>query len=148
MIRKLDLDAYDASQSVTITLPFSMPYGTDSPEFERVDGVIEYQGEFYRMVKQRYARDTVYIVCVRDHQKKRIRQAMSQYVKALAGSDQSADQSQTAKLASAIIKNYLSVPFAVPDVPWELQMDKKGPSAGPHYTSSYYPSLLHPPELS
>lgn len=80
-IEKLDANHYDVSQSVMIKLPISVPYMSDSEDFERVDGIIEHQGEHYRLVKQRYAKDTLTIVCIRDTERKKINDDISDYVK-------------------------------------------------------------------
>jgi hypothetical protein len=61
-------------EEITIKVPITIPYATDSREFSRVDGEFEHDGEVYRMVKQRYIGDTLYMVCVKDNNSKEIKQ--------------------------------------------------------------------------
>lgn len=110
LILRLDADDYKSSQTVTIKIPFTVPYATDSREFERIDGEFEHNGEFYRLVKQRLYRDTLSIVCVKDHESKRIMQALSSYVKTFTDKPVDTNQS-TAKIISRFSKDYISTSF-------------------------------------
>ena len=68
MLEKLDLEDYNEAEMITVKIPISVPYASDSEEFERVDGLFEHKGEFYRLVKQRLFLDTLYVVCVKDQE--------------------------------------------------------------------------------
>ena len=78
---RLDSDNYKAADAVTLRIPIAIPYAPDSRDFERVDGEFEYNGEIYRLVKQRLYQDTLFVVCVRDHESKRIMQALTDHVR-------------------------------------------------------------------
>src|SRR5687767_15064229 len=78
--QKLDDLQYNESHTVTLKVPLTIPYYGDT-EYQRVSGEIEHGGEVYRLVKQKYEKDTLYIVCIRDVQGKRIKQALADYVK-------------------------------------------------------------------
>jgi hypothetical protein len=41
-------------------------------DYKRVDGEFEYQGEYYSLVKQRLENDTLFMVCIKDHKKKKL----------------------------------------------------------------------------
>lgn len=105
--RKLDNSDYNESQTVTIKVPLTIPYYGDT-EYQRVSGEIEHGGEIYRLVKQKYEKDTLYIVCIKDVQGKRIKQALADYVKNF--SDHSNEQS--VKTVPSFIKDYLTTDFS------------------------------------
>jgi hypothetical protein len=104
LAQRLDAGFYHDNETVTLKIPLSIPYYPDT-DFERVDGEIEHNGDFYRLVKQKLHQDTLHIVCIRDEQRSVVKQALADYVKTFA--DQSADRSQHSKIPP-FIKDYLS----------------------------------------
>ncbi len=105
LTQRLDNDDYSDEETVTIKVPMALPYHIDSETYERVDGEIEHDKEFYRLVKQKLEKDTLYIVCIKDHDSKRIKQALSDYVKTFT--DKPADSKQTTKSFAGFIKDFL-----------------------------------------
>jgi hypothetical protein len=144
MLEKFDSENYDDSQLVTIKLPIAVPYAVDSRGFERVDGKFEHNGEFYRMVKQKVSADTIYLVCIKDHQGKRINQVLTSYVKTFA--DNPADSQSHSKLTYNFIKDYLKNSFAIVPLSngWECDVVKE--TSPTFLTSDFFPSIVHPPE--
>jgi hypothetical protein len=107
LVQRLDDEDYSDSETITLKMPLTVPYYSDT-EFERVNGEIEYQGEFYRLVKQKFEKDTLHIVCIRDHKSKEIKLALHDYVKTFT--DQPGSTSHF-KVFSGFIKDYLSEEF-------------------------------------
>lgn len=99
------LDGYEAHQfeSVTLKVPLTIPYYGDT-QYERVSGEVEYEGEFYRLVKQKFEKDTLYIVCIKDAESKRIKQALADYVKNF--SEHTSDS--PSKTVPSFIKEYIN----------------------------------------
>ncbi len=93
-------------EEITIKVPITIPYATDSREFARVDGEFEHEGEVYRMVKQRYISDTLHIICVKDNTSKEIKQALTDYVKTFT--DKPSSEKGSAKTLQNFIKDYIS----------------------------------------
>lgn len=104
LAEKLDGDHYAGSQAILIKLPLADAV-SDKENYERVDGEFEYNGTMYRMVKQKFYRDTVYIVCYKHDQSIAIKDALKDYVSSF--SDTSADKKPEGKFASLFIKDYL-----------------------------------------
>jgi hypothetical protein len=75
LMQTLDNNDEKLPGTTTIRIPITIPYSTDSRGYERVDGIFEHHGEFFRLVKQRLYRDTLEIICIRDAQHKKINQA-------------------------------------------------------------------------
>lgn len=110
LAQRLDNHQYSDDETITLKVPMALPYRPDS-EYERVDGEIEHQGEFYRLVKQKLEKDTLFIVCIKDHNSKRIKQALADYVKTFT--DKGADSKQSAKFLSGFIKDFLPSSIAI-----------------------------------
>lgn len=94
---------YDASQTVTIKIPLTLPYPVQNG-FERVSGDFEYQGEFFKLVEQKYENDTVYVVCLRNEDHKKAVEVLSDLVK--QSTDQSPSSNQNTKTLNGILKDY------------------------------------------
>jgi hypothetical protein len=103
---QFDSDVYERQHEVTIKVPLTVPYATDSKEYTRVDGEFEHKGEVYRMVKQKLQSDTLYIVCVKDETSKDIRQALAEYVKSFT--DKPASEKSQSKTLQNLIKDYIA----------------------------------------
>lgn len=105
LISRLDAHDYSADQTMTLKIPFTLPYWMDAEQFERVDGDFEYQGQFYKLVKQKLSKDTLYVVCIKNQDKKQLFDALSEYIK--FSSDLPTTSKQALKLWGSIVKDYL-----------------------------------------
>lgn len=101
-----DDDNFLPEEEITIKVPITIPYATDSRGFTRVDGEFEHEGEVYRMVKQRYLNDALYIVCVKDTKSKEIKQALNDYLKSFT--DKPSSEKGGTKTIQNFIKDYIS----------------------------------------
>lgn len=146
MTKTLDADQYDESNTISFEIPLSLPYMADQPDFERVDGLFEHKGEFFRMVKQRYAKDTLTIICIRDTHNQKIEQALSDYVKTFA--DNPVDQDAPSKLSVSFIKEYISGTFAIGNICTGWETDLLEASCNDTLIASFVASINHPPEHS
>lgn len=105
LVHRLDDHQYSAEETITLTVPIAIPYQLDREEFERVDGEIEYNGEFYRLVKQKFKTDTLYIVCIKDQAGKNFNQALADYVKTFR--DDPMHGKNSSKSLPTFIKDFL-----------------------------------------
>ena len=106
MTGDLDEDVYDESEAVVIRIPMALPYQYDNPNFVRVEGKFVHKGESYRLIKQKYERDTLTVVCIKDAHDKSIQHALSKVVNTYT--DSPADtEGPSGKGASLFIKEYL-----------------------------------------
>ena len=111
MSRILDAGRYNDSEKIVLKLPVSLAYMPDQPSFQRVEGKFEHRGEFYRLVKQKYAKDTLTVICVRDHENERISKALSSYVKTFI--DSGSDSDESLKITVSFIKDFLVHKFSI-----------------------------------
>lgn len=142
--KKLDVGSYDASEEVTLKLPMSVPYMQDNDDFVRVDGVIEHQGDHYRLVKQKYANDTLTVICIRDAARKKMTEDIANYVNSFA--DNAPNHSSHAKQTITFIKDFLPQYTVVTSLTlgWEINIQHQGILT--NMIASFEPSVIHPPE--
>jgi hypothetical protein len=107
LIERLDADDYDTSETITFAVPLSMPYGVDYNEYERVNGEFEHNGNFYKLVKQKFQNDTLFVVCVNDKKEKKLVSDLSDYVK-LTNDLPSSSQPTSKLLLNSFTKDYVS----------------------------------------
>ncbi|MEJ1240051.1 hypothetical protein WBG78_18065 [Chryseolinea sp. T2] len=105
LISRIDAHDYSVDQTLTLKIPFTLPYWTDKEQFERVDGDFEYQGQFYKLVKQKLENDTLYVVCIKNQDKKQLFDSLTEYIK--FSSDQPATSKQALKIWGSIVKDYI-----------------------------------------
>jgi hypothetical protein len=110
LISRLDAHDYTADETITLKIPFTLPYWMDAEQFERIDGDFEYQGQFYKLVKQRLSKDTLHVVCIRNTGQQRLFDALTEYIK--FSNDLPASSKQALKLWGSIVKDYISVASA------------------------------------
>lgn len=144
MTRKLDAGTYEQSQLITIKLPLAVPYLADSKGFERVDGKFRHNGQVYRLVKQRYAQDTLTIVCTKDRESARIQDALSDFVKTFT--DTPIQNQANAKLILSISKDYLQEVFSLKTLAsgWQTEIIVGGECL--QLIPTFVPTIIHPPE--
>lgn len=77
----IDAEKYHPGDLIELKIPVSLPYPIYQTGYERVEGIIEHNGEFFRLVKQKYESDTVYVLCVRDVHTEHLVNVMNDYLK-------------------------------------------------------------------
>lgn len=107
LIERLDADDYDTSETITFAVPLSMPYGVDYNDYERVNGEFVYNGNFYKLVKQKFQHDTLFVVCVNDKKEKKLVSDLNDYVK-LTNDLPSSSQPTSKLLLNSFTKDYVS----------------------------------------
>ena len=105
LLTRLDAKDYSSEETITLKIPFTLPYWMDSREYERVNGEFQYQGEFYHLVEQKLEKDTLYVVCIKDASETRLHEAMTDYVKLT--NDIPASSQKNVKLFGSLMKDYV-----------------------------------------
>ena len=105
LMTRLDTKDYSSEETITLKIPFTLPYWMDSREYERVNGEFQYQGEFYHLVEQKLEKDTLYVVCIKDASETRLHEAMTDYVKLT--NDIPASSQKSVKLFGSLMKDYV-----------------------------------------
>ena len=101
---KIDQGTYSPEQLIEIKIPLSMPYYSDK-DYEAVYGETEWNGEHYRYVKRKVSGNTLYLLCLPNHEKNNIIDAKNNFAKAVTDTEQN---SIPGKQPSTILKLVLS----------------------------------------
>lgn len=104
MTARLDNENYSADETITIKIPFNLPYQEDQSTYKRVEGDFQHNGEFYKKVKQKIENGTLYLVCIKNRQEKNAFAFMTDMVKASTDTQ----GSPATKLLNSLIKDYVS----------------------------------------
>lgn len=144
MRQQFDAENYN-QQEVTIKVPLSIPYASDSRDFERVDGEFEHEGQVYRLVKQKLQSDTLYIVCVKDQQTQTINQALADYVKTYT--DKPINAKQGTKTIAQFTKDFISCTTSVESLTngWNFST-RQIISSSELYSFQFNQHIVQPPE--
>jgi hypothetical protein len=141
---RLNSDMYDLGATVTFKVPLAVPYGTDSRNYERVDGEFKKDGEIYRLVKQRFYQDTLYIVCIKDEKTSRINTALENFVQSFAGQED--DGQQKSSTPQGMIKDYVDTVITLSPLVNGWEEDVVKVPAMHIFFDSYSVSIIHPPD--
>jgi len=122
LVTRLDNHRYSEDETILLKIPVAVPYQIDSEGYERVDGEFEHQGEFYRLVKQKYQNDTLFMVCIKDQASKRIEQAVTDHVKTFA--DKPIDAKHSGKVNTNFIKDFLPSRISINEIStgWDSEL--------------------------
>ncbi|WP_339792481.1 MAG: hypothetical protein ACMVP2_27425 [Imperialibacter sp.] len=105
VVSDLDSDNFNEEELVEFKVAVSLAYMPDQANYERVDGLIEVEGKFYRLVKQKYAADTLYIVCLPDHNQQKLHEAIEDYVSTFTAPD--ASTAKQVDFSKSLSKDYM-----------------------------------------
>jgi hypothetical protein len=143
--KNLDQEKYAGEEEMLFKVPITVPYNLDHQDFQRVTGEFEHHGEVYRLVKRKFANDTLYVVCVKDHAIKKINTALADCIKAFTDKPLSTKNS---KPVPSFSKDYL-VGLTGMDhqsTGWTKDVTY-GEEPGEHF-SVYLPSIKYPPKFN
>ena len=101
---RLDDNEFSGSGSITLRIPFSLPYWAYNQNYERVSGSIEFEGHFYQLVKQKLFNDTLFIVCVKDVKLTEIKQTFKELAASIT--DSPADGKTSTKAHIQQVKDF------------------------------------------
>ena len=77
----VDKEDYCESDLLTVTVPLSMPYISDTHGFERIDGELTKDGKIYHYVSRAIQHGMLVLRCLPDRQKTNIAKAKDEYSK-------------------------------------------------------------------
>lgn len=80
--RQLDTDEYAGSETMIVKIPFALPYQTNFDAYERVDGQFECEGEFYKLVKQKWVGDTLFVILTKDNRQTKLHESLANFERA------------------------------------------------------------------
>lgn len=86
-------------------IPLSIPYMADEEGFRATNTSFQKDGQYYRVIKQRYINDTLQMVYVPDSAKKNLESTIKQWVSSLV-QDELPDSGNNSLLGKIFVKDY------------------------------------------
>ena len=81
IITRLDKGQYNDADLVEVKIPYPLPYAANWPDYQRFDGEAEFNGTHYNYVKRKMNNDTLYLLCIPNHEKSKLAAAKNEYLK-------------------------------------------------------------------
>ncbi len=97
MIQQLDDHQYEESELIELKIHLPLPYNANWPEYERIDGEIEFNGLAYNYVKRKVWKDTLYLLCIPNTGKMEMSGAKTAYAQKAADTPGDQNRSPFAK---------------------------------------------------
>ncbi len=111
LLHRLDADQYASSDTEVLSIPLSLPYPLQQDDgYKRVNGEFEYQGSYFNVIKQKIENDTLFLVCIKNHQEKKLVSKMNEYSNLM--NNVPASTKHTIDLFGKLFKDYNSIHFA------------------------------------
>ena len=76
----LDKEDYNEAELITIKAPLTLPYVTDTKEFQRTDGEIMVDGKLYRYVKSKVENGVYVLLCLPDHYQQKLEKGKHAFI--------------------------------------------------------------------
>lgn len=81
LLRRLEAKEYSSDDLVILTIPVSLPYAMNDQDYRLVEGEFVHNGQHYKLVKQKYENDSLFIVCIKDHSITKLSRQLIDYSK-------------------------------------------------------------------
>jgi hypothetical protein len=107
LLHRLDADEYASEDIEILTIPISLPYPIHQNGYERAYGEFEHNGSYFNLVKQKIENDTLFIVCIKNHQEKKLVNELTQYANLM--NNVPASTKHTIELFGKLFKDYTSI---------------------------------------
>ncbi len=107
LLHRLDADEYASEDIEVLTFPVTLPYPIHQNDYQRVDGEFEFNGTYFNLVKQKIENDTLFLVCVKNHQEKKLVTEMTEYSNLM--NNVPASTKHTIELFGKLFKDYTSI---------------------------------------
>lgn len=146
LLHRLDADAYSSEDVVVLSIPVSLPYPIYGANYERAQGEVEYNGEIYHLVKQKIQHDTLFLVCVKDHQQKHLQQTMNEYTN--LANNLPTSTKHTMDLLGKLFKDFTGTCFTIPPTALALKYNILHTEDDSLIISRVFSIDSPPPELS
>ena len=145
LLGSLDNGQYETSRTRLIKIPLAIPYTMEQQDYQRVNGDFNFEGSHYRLVKQRLANDTLYVVCILDNGSNKLDQALTEYVKTFK--DDMTQGKHAAKVSLSFAKDYLGTSFDIASSSQGWMNEIQLSTVLEHYYSAQFSSIIQPPKL-
>jgi hypothetical protein len=133
LVSLIEQNNYDESDLVSVKTPINLPYYTNNPTFERVDGEMEINGIVYQYVERRVYNDSVEIRILPNQDRLQIKNAKESFDKLASDFDQKLMEKKTVPVNKSSVK-MINFDYIDQDNKWSLtKIIPRKMVIGPHF---------------
>ncbi len=107
VLHKIEANSSELGGNLILAIPIELPYSSDSEGYTTIEGQFVYNGEVYRMVKQKFYHSMLYVVCIKDDQSTKLNSAIADYSKLFSGK-RAGSANSSFKMINSLSKDYVS----------------------------------------
>jgi len=133
----------DALPQLSMEIPLQVAYMPDQDDFQESNQSFEKSGQFYRIIKQRYKKDTLEIVFVPDVEKNQLKTLVTQWVERFFSKH--SDESQHLNALKAPFQKYQPARLELPDYTQRPSCQQVCPMTVPDGRPGISPTPSSPP---
>lgn len=104
----MDKEAYNEADLITIKTPLSLPYQSNTTDFVRVSGEINFNGKIYKYVKRKIDNGSLVLLCLPDKNKMQLEKAKADFFKNTNDLAQNDNSNKSDNSKSISLKNTAS----------------------------------------
>jgi hypothetical protein len=104
----LDKSQYNEADLITIRAPLTLPYVTDTREFQRIDGEIKLNGKIFHYVKSKIENGEYVLLCLPNDNKQKLEKAKEDFFKDANDSFSNNSSKKSGSSKSSSFKNIIS----------------------------------------
>ena len=101
---RLDAGQYGEDEISIVKIPMALPYPVKEGVYQAMQDNFEYDGVYYKGIKQKMENDTLFVVCVKDQCEKNLNNVMTRYEKVISDTPSKSKTGQS--LLSKLLKEY------------------------------------------
>jgi len=144
ILQRIETNSNEIGGNLILVIPLELSHASASEEYTRVDGEITYQREVYRLVKQKYFKNMIYVVCIKDEQREESVKTMADYSTLFSGQDAGRTNSNI-KILNSFSKYYTKVTFSIRQQSISIYSPLKHNTFIELYQYMNANSIFHPP---
>lgn len=146
-----DNNNYSDEQLITIKKANNLPYYTNSPTYQRVDGDVEIDGVYYKFVKCRIYNDSLELLCIPNTGKMMIQAAKADFSKLAAEYQQNAEKKKSqspVKSFQKVLSDYEAFEQQVIHYSYTRPLSNYTFNNSPFLNTGFLQTAEQPPDLS
>ncbi|TXE13455.1 hypothetical protein [Algoriphagus aquimarinus] len=101
-------ELYDDSATEMREIPLSLPYMANQEFFQTTNLAMEVDGEFLRVVKQRYQNDTLQLIYIKDHQQQQLENQVNDWIRSITDQSPQNKQERNQLFAKLFPKDFMA----------------------------------------
>ena len=120
LVSLIEQNNYDESDLISVKTPINLPYYSNSPKFERVDGEMEINGIVYQYVERRVYNDSVEIRVLPNQDRLHIKNAKESFDKLASDFEQKLTEKKSVPVNKSSVK-VINFDYIEQDNKWSLE---------------------------